>query len=214
MIFDTLPPEEAERVRQAARRRRYGKNDTIFHEGDPADAFHVILEGLCAVRICTPDGNTVTLNILKPGEFFGELALLEPGGVRSADVVTLEPCETLSIHRTDFDRLRHEYPCVAEVLLTILSQRISDLSRRLTEALYVPAEKRIIKRLLELADIYDEGNGVCIVRLAQDDLGDLAGASRATVNRVLRLEERRGTVSLHRGSTTILDRRRLEQRAH
>jgi CRP-like cAMP-binding protein len=152
------------------------------------------------------------LNILKPGDIFGELALLEEGGMRTADVVTLEPCETLSIHRADFDRLRHEYPGVADFLLTILSHRIDDLSHRLTEALYVPADKRIIKRLLELADIYDDGNGTCVVRIAQDDLGDLAGASRATVNRVLRVEEKRGTVLLHRGSTTILDRKRLEQR--
>lgn len=212
-IFDHVPPQERDRVLGAARRRRFEKHEVIFHEGDPADALHLIVRGRCAVRVCTHTGEVTTLTVLKPGEIFGELALLEIGGVRTADVITLEPCETLAIHRADFDRLRHEYPEVGDVLLTILAHRIIELSHRLTEALYVPADKRVIRRLLELADIYDEGNGACVVRIAQDDLGGLAGASRATVNRVLRLEERRGTVRLHRGSTTILDREKLEQRA-
>jgi CRP/FNR family cyclic AMP-dependent transcriptional regulator len=113
---------------------------------------------------------------------------------------------TLSIHEADFRRLRVDRPEVAEVLIVLLTVQVRRLSAQLLDALYVPAEARVRKRLLELAAAYapDDG-GEVVVPLRQEDLAELAGTSRATVNRVLREDAQRGAVRLERGRTVVLD---------
>src|SRR5204863_8514530 len=108
----------------------------------------------------------------------------------------LEPPETWSIHQIEFDRLRRENPSVSDVLIAALGTNVNRLSRHLVEALHVPAEERVLRRLAELADVYRNGNdgAVISIPLTQDHLAALAGTSRATVNKVLRAEQRRGTV--------------------
>jgi CRP/FNR family cyclic AMP-dependent transcriptional regulator len=147
-----------------------------------------------------------------PGEAFGELALLSPDARRTATVLTLEPTVTHSIGAADFRRLRAERPEVAEVLVVLLTAQISRLSSQLLDALYAPAETRVRKRLLELAATYGPPDGEALVPLRQEDLAELAGTSRATVNRVLRDEAARGTVRLERGSTRVLDRAGISER--
>jgi CRP-like cAMP-binding protein len=152
----------------------------------------------------------VTLSVLGPGEAFGELALL--GGAaarRSATVVAIEPLVTHSIYEADFRALRARHPQLAEVLVALLVADVRRLNGQLVDALHLPAELRVRKRLAELAAAYDEVDGERVVPLRQEDLADLAGTSRATVNRVLREEERRGTVRLTRGRTAVLDPERL-----
>jgi CRP-like cAMP-binding protein len=117
------------------------------------------------------------------------------------------------VHRIDFERLRERNPGTSNVIVAILSGQMRRLSRHLVEALYVSAEKRVLRRLLEVAEIYgDEDGGEVMVPLTQEDLAGLAGTSRATVNRVLRDEEARGTVKLGRGRTTVLDVETLTRR--
>ena len=117
------------------------------------------------------------------------------------------------IHRDDFDRLRKDQPQVTEALLRILAARVRLLSERLTEALYVPAEVRVLRRLLEVAETYVPASENGTVPLTQVQLGDLAGTARATVNRVLRREAARGLIKLERARITILDRAALVARA-
>jgi CRP/FNR family cyclic AMP-dependent transcriptional regulator len=98
------------------------------------------------------------------------------------------------------------------VLISILAGQVRRLSRHLLEALYVPADKRVLRRLLEVGRLYRGGDGPAVVPLTQEDLAGLAGTSRATVNRVLREEEARGTVKLGRGRTTLLDEDTIARR--
>ena len=212
-LLQGVPQDEVERVIAAARPRRFVKGEVVFHEEDHGDTLHIIVKGRFAVRVTTPYGDVATLVVLDKGNVFGEMALLEADAIRGATVVALEPAETLSIRHADFDDLRRVHPQVTEVLLSILAHTVRRLTRHLVEALYIPAEVRVIRRLLELAEVYGLGHDNPTIPLGQEDLGGLAGTSRATVNRVLRKEEERGTVSLKRGRTTILDRSALEQRA-
>jgi CRP/FNR family cyclic AMP-dependent transcriptional regulator len=148
-----------------------------------------------------------------PGDFFGELALLNPRTPRSATVIALEKAETLSVHELDFGRLRTERPQTADVLIAILAAQVRRLSTHLAEALYVPADTRVRRRLLDMTAIYGEGEEVT-VPLTQEELASLAGTSRATVNRVLREEEEYGTLTLARGRTRVVDSARLRRRAY
>jgi CRP/FNR family transcriptional regulator, cyclic AMP receptor protein len=201
-LLEGVPEADVRALLSIARRRKFGRGEVVFHEGDPADTLHLIDKGRFAVRTQTALGDTAILSVLGAGDMFGELALLdgEPQP-RSATISALEAGETRSVHRMDFERLRREHPETASVIIGILAGQVRRLSRHLLEALYVPADKRVLRRLVEVAALYDDA----VVPLTQEDLAGLAGTSRATVNRVLREEEARGTVQLGRARTSVLD---------
>lgn len=212
-IFEGVPDAEVQRVLSIARRRTFARGEVVFHHDDPADTVHLIVSGRFAVRVRTPVGDTAILTVLGPGELFGEVALLGPEQRRTATVEALEAAETRSIFRDDFHRLRADHPGVSEVLIAILVGEVGRLSRHLLEALYVSSDKRVLRRLVELAGLYGAADAAEVtIPLRQDDLAGLAGTSRATVNRVLRQEEARGSVALARGRVTITDRAALERR--
>ena len=125
--------------------------------------------------------------------------------MRSMTVAAVEAGETLAVNRDDFDRVRHEYPEVNEVLVRLLAARVRRSSDRMLEALFAPAETRVLRRLHELVQLYGHAEPGTVIPLNQEDIAELAGTSRATANRVLRAEEKRGTVRLARGKTLILD---------
>lgn len=207
-ILEGVPEEDVARVLDMARKRTFRKGEIVFHEGDPGDTLHLIRSGKFGVKVTTQYADEAILAVLTTGDIFGELALLSPGAPRSATVVALEASETLSVHQLDFGRLRREHPGVGDVLISVLSAQVRRLSRHLLEALYTPADTRVRRRVLELVDIYagDDPALPVTIPLTQDDLADLAGTSRATVNRVLREDEARGIVELGRGRTLVVDR--------
>jgi CRP/FNR family transcriptional regulator, cyclic AMP receptor protein len=206
-------PDDALRALLAiARRRTFARNEIVFHHGDPADSLHLIRKGRFSVRITTPVGDTAILSVRGPRDAFGELALLGGESVRSATVAALEPGETHSVYRDDFQRLRREYPGVNDVLIGILTDRLRRLSEQVIEAYYVPSDRRVLRRVCELAEIYSHGGEEIVVPLTQEEIAELAGTSRATVNRVLRDAERRGAVELRRGKTAVLDLDALARR--
>lgn len=160
----------------------------------------------------TPVGETATIAVRGPGESFGEMALVG-GQRRSATVAALEDSETFSIFERDFQRLRHEHPAVNDVLIRFLVSEIRMLNERLLEALYVPVERRVLRRLVELAAAYPGADEVPEIALTQEAIAELAGAARPTVNRVLREEAERGAVELLRGRVRVLDLDALRARA-
>jgi CRP-like cAMP-binding protein len=183
----------------------------VFHRDDPADSLHLITKGRFAIRIMTPVGETVTIGVRGPGDSFGEMALVAEGARRSASVTALEEAETFAVYVADFQRLRKEHPAVNEVLIAFLAGEVRRQNELLLDALYVPAERRVLRRLAELVKLYDGEAGA--IPLTQEQLAEMAGTSRATVNRVLREEQERGTVRLQRGKTAVLDAGEIARRA-
>lgn len=203
-----LSDADARRVLATTRRRSFARGEVLFHEGDPAAALHLIERGRVAVRVTTPLGDVATLDVLQPGGVLGELALLFPDGVRGATAVALEPVTTLAVDAATFAALRRDVASVDQVLVRVLASRLRQVNARLLEALYVPADVRVLRRVVELAGSYGG-----TVPLTQEDLAGLAGTTRATVNRVLRREERAGAVRLDRGRVTLLDEAGLTRRS-
>jgi CRP/FNR family transcriptional regulator, cyclic AMP receptor protein len=212
-LLAEVPQDALRRLLGVARRRTFARNEVVFHRGDPADSLQLISKGRFSVQIATPLGDIATLSVRGPGDAFGELALLGPESKRSATVSAIEPGETYSVYRGDFERLRREYPSVNDVLIGILAQHLRRLSEQLIEAHYVSANRRVLRRVRELAELYGGNSESVVVPLTQEDIAGLAGTSRATVNRVLREEERRGTVELRRSKTVVLDLDELSRRA-
>jgi CRP-like cAMP-binding protein len=212
-LLADVPAEDVRELIEVARRRRFARNEVVFHRYDPGDALHLISKGRFSIRVMTPLGQVATIGLRGPGDSFGEMALLDDDATRSATVTALEEAETFSITRGDFERLRTRHPAVNEILLRFLQDEVRLLNERLLEALYVPVEKRVLRRLVELAAMYPSRENEALISLTQESLAELAGASRATVNQVLRDEERRGSIELQRGKTRILDVAALTARA-
>jgi len=207
-LLKSLPDDSVRELLARSRRRRFARREVLFHEGDPAASVHLVAKGRVAIRVTTPLGDVATVDLLAAGSVLGEMALLAAGGVRSASAIALEPTETHMIDAGTFTDVRREQPELTEVLVALLAARVRQLNDRLLEAMYVPADTRLLRRMLELGDMYGAQ-----IPLTQEDLAGLAGATRATVNRVLRREEKAGAVALGRGRFTIVDRQALARRA-
>jgi CRP-like cAMP-binding protein len=202
-LFAGIPGDDVRAVLALARRSTYRRGEVVFHRHDPADAVHFVVKGRFDVRITTPLGDVVALAIRGPGEIFGELAVIT-GAERSATVTALEPGETLVLRGNELRRLARSHHSVDEVLVRVLAKEVAFLSERLVESYTVDAETRVARRVLELARVYG-GSPPVVIPLIQEDLAALAGASRATVNRVLREAEAKGLVETGRGRTVLLD---------
>ncbi|HEV7886620.1 MAG TPA: Crp/Fnr family transcriptional regulator [Acidimicrobiales bacterium] len=209
-LLEALGDEDRRRVLAAARRRRYARREVLWHEGDPGDTLHLIDSGRIAIRVGTPLGDTATVTVLGPGDVVGELALLDGGqGRRTASAVALEKSETLVLHHDAFEELRRAHPTVERFLSAVLAAQVRRLTSHLLDALYVPADVRVARRLLELDAVYDGGD----IALTQEDVATLAGTSRATVNRVVGELEEAGAVEVRRGCIKVVDGDRLARKA-
>ena len=193
-----------------ARRRRFRRREVIFHEGDPGDALHLVTSGHVGIRVTTPLGDSAMLRVVGPNEFFGELALLTPGA-RSATAFAIESAETQSLSRELFEELRTGSPAAHEALAVALATEIRRLAAALVEALYLPAETRLWRRLSELAASY--GDGSASLPLTQEEVAQLAGTTRQSANKALRQAESAGAVALARGHLEITDPAWVARRA-
>jgi CRP-like cAMP-binding protein len=209
-----LSDEERRRVLSAGRRRRCAKREVIFHDGDPGDVMHLVSRGHVAIRVTTPLGDIATLRIVGPGEFFGELALVSPAP-RHGSAVALDPVETLGLHRTHLDELRAHDPTVDRLLVVALATEVRRLAGQLLDARYAPTDTRVWRCLADLTDTFgdSDGSGAVMIPLTQDDVAQMVGATRPTVNRLLRSAADAGTLRLGRGRIEVLDREAVRTRA-
>lgn len=214
-LLPPLSPEARSALLSAARHRTFRKGEVVFHEGDPGDALHLVTAGHLAVQVATPDGERATLNVLAPGAHVGELALLpgQQGHRRSATVLALGPAETRVLSAAAFHAVREQIPAVNQILVDLLAERVRELSDRLLETMYVGLDRRVYRCLLRLQEVYADGPTPTVVPLTQDQLSDLVGGTRPSVNQVLqRLQEQR-VIELGRGRVVVLDRPTLARKA-
>jgi CRP/FNR family cyclic AMP-dependent transcriptional regulator len=207
-----VPDKDVRDVLSIARRRTFKRGEVVFHEADPADSLHLVVSGRFTIHRTTRLGEEALLAVAGPGDAFGELALVS-AEARSATVSALEPAETMSVLRREFDRLRKRHPSVDRILVSLLAHELRRMDELLTEAYYESAERRVLRRLLDLADVYGSSEPETVIPLTQEQLASLSGASRATVNAVLSAERVRGTVTLRRGATIVHDTRAVALRA-
>lgn len=204
-----LNEDDRRAVFEAALRRRFKRNEVIFHEGDLGDTFHLIAKGRVVIRSTTPEGDVATLAVLGAGTGFGEQAILDPTARRTATAIAIETAETVALGRVTFEDLQDRYPQVQRFLIGHLAQRVRELSALLAEAMYLPADKRVLRRLVALAELYQHEP----VPFTQVELASLAGTTRSTTNRVLQAAADDGLIELARGRIEILDSSGLARRS-
>ncbi len=211
-LLESLSEPDRRAVLARCRRQRYNRNEVVFREGEIGDCVHLLAKGTVAVRVSTPSGDVATLDVLRPGEAFGEQALVGDNDRRSATIVALERTETMRLTREDFVKLLADQPNTGRLLVAMLDERLRATSQSLLQALYLPADARVFRQLGRLAAIYTE-LGSDSIPVTQDDLATMAGTTRQTVNRVMRQAQDDGLLRLARGKVEITDAARLARRA-
>lgn len=209
-LFSDLSPEETNRLAHATREKSYPKNSVILFEDDPGDALYVVLSGQVKVVLIGEDGREVILSILRDGDFFGEMSLIDDQP-RSAHVIATEDSNLLVLRRDDFRRSIEESPRIALGLLRALSRRLRRADDKIGSLALLDVNGRVARLLLELADEHD---GSHIPRtVTHHMIAQMVGSSRETVSRTMRELADRGHVQVTRKAIILQDRPALKRLA-
>jgi CRP-like cAMP-binding protein len=199
-FFAGLGPEALNAVASMCVTRSFAAGEVLFFKGDAADALYAVRRGQIRIGTGTVEGRHLTLNILGPGDVFGEVALLD-GRPRTADAVAMERTEMFIVRRHDFQKFLLAHPDVAVRMIGLLCERIRWMSDRMEEAVLLPLAARLARRLIALAEDYGAEFDV-----SQEELAVFIGATRESVNRQLRAWQRKGLVELGRARIQLIDR--------
>jgi CRP/FNR family transcriptional regulator/CRP/FNR family cyclic AMP-dependent transcriptional regulator len=212
-IFADLSDQELDVLAESLRKRTFAKGMIIFHKDSPGRNLYIIESGKVRIFILSESGQEISLNIYGPGDFFGELALLN-GLPRSAGAVVMEHTVTLTLQRDDFLRLLQERPKIAMDIMRALSTRQRYTTKYAEGLAFLDVYGRVAAKLIELGDRYgQESEGIEIeLRLTQAELASWVGSSRESVNKVLGAFRDQGLIRLEGQKITILDRRELRRR--
>lgn len=198
-----------------ARSRMFARGEVVFHEGDPSDSVHLVTSGYFAVCVSTPDGDRAMLNVLGGGGWFGELPApdeLAPSR-RSATVLALDESTTLVLSAWDFQSLCRRHPSLERLVHSLMAARIRELSAQLLQSMYVSLGQRLCYRLLDLVEVYGAREEAVVLPLTQEQIADLVGGTRSSVNQALQQLVSEHLVELGRGRVVVLSRKALELRA-
>jgi len=190
-IFEDLSEEQLGHISSVIIHRNYRKNNLILLEEDFGDTLFIIKTGSVKITRINEEGKEVILSILRDGEFFGEMSLFD-GESRSANVVAMEDSEVMIIKRSDFMELLEKYPKIAIYLLEELARRIRNSDRHIESLSLSDAEHRVGAAILRLAeDLGVHRSGIVSVEdmPLQQDIANMAGTSRETVSRMLKMLE-------------------------
>jgi CRP-like cAMP-binding protein len=215
LLFSDLSQTELEDMSYRLRRRPYARGEFIFREGDAGGSLFVLEEGRVKLAICSPEGNEIILDLLGPGDFFGELALLD-GEPRSADAVAIEASTLLSLQRAHFLQFLEERPQLGARLLATMSHRLRRTTMQLSDVAFLDVPSRLARALLKLADeapSLPDDSGPAPIRLTQGQIAALVGSTRESVNKWLGFYERHGLICRRDGTVKVLEPRQLQKYA-
>ncbi len=202
-FFTQLAEGELETIRSVAAEKQYPKNAVVLTEGEMGDSLYMIQSGKVKVFIGDQDGREMILKILGPGDFFGEMSMIDKQP-RSASVTTLESSVFLVLTHAAFEKTVEKIPRIANMVLRVLAQRVREADRKIGTLAMMDVYGRVASTLLELA-VYDKGKMMVSEKLSQQDLANMVGASREMVNRILKDLADRGFISVESKSITIIN---------
>lgn len=202
-FFAEMGPEVIEAIAGLCKTRSLSRQELLFQKGDPGSALYAVRRGQIRIGTGTEEGRAVTLNILGPGDVFGEIALLD-GHARTAEAVAIEATELFVVDRRDFLGLLTHDAALAARIIGFLCVRLRWMSERMEEATLLPLDARLARRLIMLSQDYGAE-----VHVTQQELADFVGAARESVNRVLQTWQRSGIIDLGRSRVTVKVAKRL-----
>lgn len=215
-IFADLATDDIRDLMAVAKRRTFRSGEVIFHRDDPGQVLYLINEGKVKICLISPDGQEISLAVLGVGEYFGEFALYD-GLPRSADAIALEKVECYTLQRSDFHNAIMKNPKIAIQVLEGLSKRLRNTDQMVEDLIFLDVYGRVAKKLLELSDTHGlkvESGTRIDVRLTQQELASMVGASRESVNKVMGYFTDKGYISTDKHRITLHRINELKRRIY
>ncbi|HEY5639123.1 MAG TPA: Crp/Fnr family transcriptional regulator [Dehalococcoidia bacterium] len=202
-----LSEEDLRWLAKRVQRRKYNRGDIIFVKDDPGESMFIVEDG--AVRIYVPgtQGADLTLAVMQPGEFFGDLSLLD-GRPRSASAEAARNANLLTLERGDLTELLESRPNAALAILTVIAARLRETDQMASDLAFLDVSGRLARRLLDLAasNGKERDDGVLInATITQEELANMIGVTRESVNRNLGMFRRLGLIAREGRRIVVLD---------
>ena len=214
-LFAALDDEATAALQQSMTSTHLERGDILFHEGDQGDRLYVIREGKIKLGRTSSDGRENLLAILGPGEMFGELSLFDPGP-RTATATAVAETQLIGLGHENLQSFLTDRPEVAATLLAALARRLRRTNEILADLVFTDVPGRVAKALLDLSSRFGRPaeEGILVAHdLTQEELAQLVGASRETVNKALADFATRGWIKLEARAVILIDVERLKRRA-
>jgi CRP-like cAMP-binding protein len=206
-VFETLAPDDLQRVVEVAVPRSFPGHHVIFREGDASDTCYVVRSGHARAIREHADGRMITLAHFGPGDIFGELAMFDDE-LRSATVETLDEVQAIAVLGSDMRRLLRQHPDIAVKLVIALGRRLREANERLARQSFQTVQSRVavvLDGLVRQAQSEGAAASDVLVTITQADIAQLAGSSRESASRFIAVLERAGVITQGRGRITVHD---------
>jgi CRP/FNR family cyclic AMP-dependent transcriptional regulator len=200
-LFSSFPDDQLRLLAGVVTRRSTPRSTTVMAGGDATDSLYIVLSGRLKVMMSDAEGKEVILSILGPGEFFGEMGLIDDAP-RSASVVAIEACELLSIAKRDFKKCLADNFEMTMAVMRGLVRRLREADRKIGSLALLDVYGRVARLLLDMSETVD-GEKIVTKRLPKQDIAKMIGASREMVSRVMKDLQMGGYIEV-RGSTIVL----------
>ena len=214
-LFAGLADEDWSALAPRLRRTTMSRGHAVFREGESGATLYVVIDGKLKITRTAADGRENLLAVLGPGELLGELSIFDVGE-RTATATALTDLELAELSHHDVVAYLHDRPAVAVELLRVLAQRLRDTNAAMGDLVFTDVPGRVAKALLSLAERFGSSGPAGLLvdhGLTQEELAQLVGASRETVNKALSDFAARGWLRVEGKTVLVLDRERLARRA-
>jgi len=200
-LFSSLPDEQLRMLMPVVSRKAVARSTTVITGGDSTDSLYIVISGRLKVMMSDAEGKEVILSILGPGEYFGEMGLIDDEP-RSASVVAIESCELLYIAKRDFKKCLADNADMAMAVMRGLVRRLREADRKIGSLALLDVYGRVARLLLDMSEDVD-GEKIVTKRLPKQDIAKMIGASREMVSRVMKDLQMGGYIEM-RGSNIVV----------
>jgi CRP-like cAMP-binding protein len=211
-MFCDLEPEALDQLCRYAKHSTLKRGATIVSKGDPGNSLVVVVSGTVKISISSPDGRSAILNLIGPGEIFGEVALLD-GRARTADATANTNCEIYVIDRRDFIPFVRSQPALAMKLIELLCERLRWTSDQVEEVILQNLPGRLASALLRLTEKHKLAPAGRTIAITQQEISEMVGMTRESINKQLRAWAARNWVRLEHGAIVVLNAEMLRELA-
>ena len=209
-IFCDLDPEAFEQLGRYAKHATLKRGATIFSKGDPGNSLIAVISGTVKISISSPDGRNAILNLIGSGEIFGEVAVLD-GQARTADAIANTNCEIFVIDRREFLPFVRSQPALAMKFIELLCTRLRWTSDQFEQVILQDLPGRLASALIRLTERHKEAQGGRTIVVTQQEISEMVGMSRESINKQLRAWALRNWVRLEHGAIVVLDAESLRE---
>jgi CRP-like cAMP-binding protein len=209
-LFGQLSPAGIEHLGAYIKRQSLPRGTVIFAKGEPGTGLMSVLAGAVKISMLSADGREIVLSIMREGDIFGEIALLD-GHPRSADATAVTDCELLMIERRDLIPVLRSHPDLTIQIIQILCSRLRHTNEQVQDMTFLSLPTRLAKTLLRLSDDTEKPDSAPTVAITQREISQIIGRSRESTNRQIRSWAKHGLVRLERGTVVVLLREKLTE---